>query len=373
MSALKVGLSTTTLRQANVARGVDGIGIYTKHLHEALPDFGVTVRGRYFPGSRREPEFDIGDPFPRRFITQSLYSVCGARLAVADSVRLFHFTDHHVVRLDCPVVATLHDAVPLKYPEWTTSRFRAVKNFQLRRAARYADSIIAVSQAAVPDLVEYFGVAQDRISVVPCGVDSEWFSPLDGNEVAAALSAHGLRPGYFLFVGTLQPRKNVGRVIDAYLSLPVDVRASRQLVIVGRPGWHCEDEVARLNEARSRSTSVMWLSALPSRSALRRVFAGAGVFVFPSLYEGFGLPVLEAFAAGVPVVTSNVSSLPEVAGNAAAQVDPLSVEAIADAMRKLADDDARRRLYIERGRERARRLSWENTARLTTDVYRKLA
>jgi alpha-1,3-rhamnosyl/mannosyltransferase len=238
------------------------------------------------------------------------------------------------------------------------------------KAARKADHVIAVSQFAVDELVECFGVDPRRISVVPNGVDEEWLAPPDPAAVAATLAQNGLRPGYFLFVGTLQPRKNVERVLDAWLALPPAVRAERQLVIVGGPGWRSEQLARRLQAASAAGENVVWLSRLTSAGALREVFAGAGVFVFPSLYEGFGIPVLEAFASGVPVVTSNTSSLPEVSQGAALEVDPENTGDIGAAMLALVRDDALRARCIEAGRLRAQQLTWRHTARLTAAVYR---
>jgi alpha-1,3-rhamnosyl/mannosyltransferase len=201
-------------------------------------------------------------------------------------------------------------------------------------------------------------------------VDGEWLLAPEPAAVAATLRAHGLRAGYFLSVGTLQPRKNFARLLDAYLGLPGAVRAERQLVIVGAPGWRCEELLRRIAAARENGGSVVWLNALTDAAALRHVYAGAGVFALPSLYEGFGIPVVEAFGAGVPVVTSNASALPEVSQGAALEVDPASTGAIGEAMLALVREDDLRARCIAAGYRRARVLSWRETARQTAAVYR---
>lgn len=230
--------------------------------------------------------------------------------------------------------------------------------------------MIALSHFAIEELVECFGVDERRISVVPCGVDEEWLTAPAPRSIEATLDAYGLQPGYFFFVGTLQPRKNVERLLEAYLALPAPLRLERGLVIVGAPGARSEALVASIKAAQAAGENVVWLDRLTDYGQLRDLYAGAGVFVFPSLYEGYGIPVLEAFASNVPVVASNTTSLPEVAGDAALLVDPLSSGAIADAMRILATDGVARARCIAAGRARAEQLTWQNTARLTAEVYR---
>jgi alpha-1,3-rhamnosyl/mannosyltransferase len=370
---VRVGIGTTMIEPGLTGGRLDGIGVYTQSLVRHLPRAGCELLPYSWPRTRGQAALTVGQAFPQSFERASLVDLVtpGAH-RVHMPADVFHVTDYRVVRMDCPVVASLHDALPVKHPEWCNPRLRGLKNWLQRKAAQKADHVIALSNFAIRELVECFGIDERRISVVPCGVDDEWLQAPDPAAVAATLQAHGLRPGYFLFVGTLQPRKNVERLLDAYLALPADVRAARQLVVVGHAGARSEDLVRKMAAARENGAGVVWLNQLTDGGQLRHVYAGAGVFAFPSLYEGFGIPVVEAFAAGVPVLASNTTSLPEVTLGAALDVDPLDTGAIADAMLTLARDEAVRARCIAAGRARAAQLTWAATARQTAAVYRSL-
>jgi len=372
VSVLRVGLGTTMIEPGLTGGRLDGIGVYTQALLQHLPQAGCQVTGFSWPRmGAGAAGIEVGQAMPRSFEAASLVDLLTPKAnRMHMSADVFHVTDYRIVRMDCPVVATLHDALPIKYPEWCSPGLRGPKNWLQKKATAKADHVIALSQFAVDELVQYFGVDERRISVVPCGVGAQWLEPNQPAAVAATLREHGLRPGYFLFVGTLQPRKNVERMLEAWLGLPAALRAERQFVIVGAPGWRCEELIHRICAAQQHGENVVWLKQLTCAQALRHVYAGAGVFVFASLYEGFGIPVVEAFASGVPVLASNSSSLPEVTQGAALEVDPASVGQIGAAMLALAHDEALRARCIEAGRRRAAQLTWHESALQTAAVYR---
>jgi len=388
--SVRVGLSTTTAEPGLTGGQLDGIGVYSAALLRHLPQAGCEVRPLSFAPPGRADLLTLGRALPLSFPLATVGDLIlpkSAQLYVKEGVPhapggarqpnapppgpidLFHATDYRIVRMDCPVVATLHDALPISHPEWCSPRWRKLKNWLQIRAAQKADHVIAVSRFAVRELVECFGVDEKRISVVHNGVGPAWFDAPAAELRDATLEQHQLKPGYFLFVGTLQPRKNVERLLEAYLALPPVLRSARQLVIVGSPGWRSEELVRRIAAARQRGENVAWLSKLTDNEQLRHLYAGAGALVLPSLYEGFGIPVLEAFASGVPVVTSNTTSLPEVSAGAALEVDPLDTGALTEAMTRIVRDDALRARCIAAGRRRALQLTWDETARRTAAVY----
>lgn len=371
---MRVGLSTTTIEPSFTNGHFDGIGVYTSALLQNLPGAGCRVEGFYYPSLRNiaaSPQPSVGTEMRRSFVECSmrdLLLICPSSNSLP--IDLFHSTDYRIVRMDCPVVATLHDAIPLKYPEWCNPRMRGLKNWLQKKATRKADHVIALSRFAVRELVECFGIDEQKVTVVPCGVSPEWQLAPSPDDVKQTLDDCGLRRGYFLFVGTLQPRKNVARIVDAYLALPANVRKERQLVIVGRAGSRCKDVIDKIRAAVQHGENIVWLNSLVGQRKLRHVYDAAAVFVFPSLYEGFGIPVTEAFASGVPVLTSNTTSLPEVSQGAALEINPLSTIEISDAMLSLINDEALRTECIKAGHERVAELTWQRTAQETAAVYK---
>ena len=290
-------------------------------------------------------------------------------------VDIFHGMDHVGIPLvgrSGKYVVTVHDVIPLILPETFTPRHRLVVRLALARVRRKADLVVVPSHAVKRDVVRRVGLPEDRVVVTHEGCEPR-FRPVRSAAARRDVAArYGLPPRYVLAVGTLEPRKNLTTLLEAFARLRRDgeVDADLRLVLAGARGWLDEPIFATVRslglEDAVRFTGFVDDADLPA------VYSGAALFVFPSLHEGFGLPLLEAMACGVPVVTSNISSMPEVAGDAAVLVDPRDTDGLAAAIARLLRDEALRDRLREAGIARARQFSWEATARRTLDAYASL-
>jgi alpha-1,3-rhamnosyl/mannosyltransferase len=387
---MRVGFGVTALCKGLAGGSQDGISHYTQELMAQFAkrkelslapfsfDVGAQdvhaldrkVLGSAAPALTSRPVLHLG-----KYPTGALYSTFTGGdfpgIGGLGKVDLIHATDHYIPRTKfAPMVATLMDAIPFSHPEWSSGRFRSAKNALWKKAISWADHIITISEYSKSELCKWTGVAADRISVIPLGVDTRWFRDVTVEEFALVRAKFALPAQYFVSVGTLQPRKNISAVIAAHRALPDAQRKQTPLVIVGRAGWKCESDIARIEQGR-RTGTILWLQHVSDRELLPIVKA-AEALVFPSLAEGFGLPVLEAFAAGIPVVTSNSSSLPEVCGEAAIMVAPSDIEAIAESMIRILHETNLALNLKKRGLVRASAYSWEKTLKHTLLVYQKV-
>jgi glycosyltransferase involved in cell wall biosynthesis len=278
----------------------------------------------------------------------------------------------------CPSVATIYDLSFLRYPH----NFRAWNRLYLstftRLSARKAGHLIAISKSTARDVEHFFGISPERVSVIYCGVEAE-FHPLPVAEVERFRRERGLPDRMILYVGTIEPRKNLGRLLEAYRHLLRGTRGENyrnasqdtpRLVIAGAKGWLYENILARVEEL-GLSGDVMLPGYVPG-SELPLWYNAAECFVYPSTYEGFGLPVLEAMACGTPVVTSNSSSLPEVVGQAGYTVSPDNVEELAETLIQVLGDGELRARLRQQGLARAALFSWDKAARETIAVYNRV-
>ncbi len=334
---------------------VTGIGRYVRGLTRELARFCDLQLYGYFrrgnrPSGRRAPE---GATLHARAVPSRLMDLL-ARLRVVSTERLlggcdlFHHTNFRLAHVRTPQVIMLHDLAFLRAPWAHTPRATAALTRVARQAVRRCAAVLVPSPATARDCEVLLGVAPDRVFVTPLGVD-ERFYELGGG------GSGGGKP-YLLAVGTLEPRKNFERLIRACDGV--------ELRIAGASGWLCEGVVAAAREREN-----VHLEGAVSDERLAELMTGASAVAYPSLLEGFGLPVLEAMAAGKPVLTSDLEPMADVAGDAALLVDPTDDEALADGVQRVLFDDALRARLAAAGPERARRFTWEACARATLNAY----
>jgi glycosyltransferase involved in cell wall biosynthesis len=269
-------------------------------------------------------------------------------------------------------VLVVHDLAFEVYPR-TAPQIDERWRRRFARAVRRCGAVIVPSVSAKGDLVALHGIPEDRVHAIPHGVDAEAFAAAPAEELTRVRARYGIRGPYVLFVGGLEPRKNVVALVRAFAASGIEA----SLVIAGgRVRWFPAEEARIFAEARRLPEPVrsrVILTGYVSEPDKRALIAGALALAYPSLYEGFGFPVLEAMAAGTPVLTSNVSSLPEVAGEDALLVDPKDEHAIAEGLRRIVEDGALRERLIGPGRARAAGFTWEATARATAAVLHAVA
>ena len=305
------------------------------------------------------------------------YSI-GEQITVPMAVRrerldLFH-APHYVLPALTPVrsVVTIHDCIHLMFPEYLRNRLAyAYAHAAMWTAAHKSDRIFTVSEQSKRDILKFFRVAPEKIVVTPNAIDDRFSIPPSEEHVIQTRERYQLSHAYLLYVGNIKPHKNLERLVEAFHMVREQGRPELELVIIG-------DEISKLQSLRRAVHKhqlhryVRFLGFVPDKT-LAVLYRLASVFVFPSLYEGFGLPPLEAMASGTPVVTSNVSSLPEVVGDAAVLVDPYKAEAIADGILQVLRSTHLREELKERGFERVKVFSWQRSIARVREVYGEVA
>ncbi len=268
-------------------------------------------------------------------------------------------------------VTFIYDMVYKAFPETISKETMEMLNYNLAVTCRRADRIITISEFSKSEIIKYLQVPEDKISIIPCGVDLSIYHPnYTPEEVEKVKKKYGIDSDYILYMGTLEPRKNIERLIEAYKLLQKEAGTLPKLILAGKKGWMYEKIFNKVEEYRLKE-KVIFTDYVESRD-VPILMKGALMFVFPSIYEGFGIPPLEAMACGTPVVVSNTASLPEVVGEAGYYVDPYSKEEMKNAMQVIIGDKTLQKEMSKNGLYRARSFTWKSSAETLLKIYEHL-
>jgi glycosyltransferase involved in cell wall biosynthesis len=356
-----------------------GIGRYVKNLARALPsELHPDEKLLLFHGPEQASSWihdlvsDHG--YKSSLVTGSPFSLAQQwqipRLLRKAGVDLYH-SPYYLMpyRPGIPTVLTVYDLIPLHFPQFVSARARLLFRLAMILALRAADQVIAISEATRQDLQRAFRLPQEKIQVIPLAAEQN-FRPPTAGEIQRVRSKYSLPEEYVLYLGINKPHKNLAGLVGAWAQLTRQrLSGNEKLVIAG--AWDPRyPQVKQLATRLNLTQAIIFLGTIPDAD-LPAVYGAARLFVFPSLYEGFGLPVLEALSCGTPVACSRASSLPEVAGEAAVYFDPAGPDRIAEVLARTLNNEALLEDLSARGLEQARKFSWRRTAQQTTQVYRQ--
>ena len=358
-----------------------GVYRYTAKLYEHLSALGVHVKFLQNPVFfRKQPAlpdwpadamFNRYYPYKaiRRFMKPNFLYRLPLDLFSTETIDIVHGTNFvHFPVLRGKSIITIHDLAYMRYPEVTSDQIYRHHIKWVPYSAKRCDRIIAVSLQTKKDIVELLSVPEDKIDVVYSAADGQ-FHPMPAEEAKAVTDLYGLPDAYFLAVGTVEPRKNLITLLRAYKKLLDAGCREPRLVIVGPRGWKYNPIMEYIKE-QDLEDRVVFTGYVPDEH-LPALYNRARALVYPSVYEGFGLPLVEAMSCGIPVIASNLTSIPEIVGDAGLLFPPTDAEQLAELMRDIWTDHGLHGQYAQKALDRSRRFSWEETARQTLSVYKK--
>lgn len=362
-----------------------GIGRYTfelaKGLQKANLDHLAFMRGYQLLEGKDDPSWDFRpglEAWKKTLVKnqavltafQMISPILKKQTLAKASDHIFHGPNYYLPPFDGPSVVTIHDLSIYLWPESHPKERVRHLSHEIEKTLQRTSAIITDTHYTRAEVAQFFSFPIERIHAVPLACSAE-FQPRTHAELAPVLQHYNLEDrNYVLFIGTIEPRKNISTLIDAYAQLPQAVKLRYPLVIIGHKGWKSDEIHTKMKKAE-REGWLRYLGFVPG-DALPVILSGARLFCFPSLYEGFGLPVLEAMASGVPVIASNASTLPEVGGSAALYHDPNDVDDLVELLKKGLEDTTWQGDAITQGIARAKEFSWQRCTDETIDIYRKI-
>lgn len=359
---------------------MNGIGRYIKSLfNELIKEKHLDIEFFYGTYFSKKLENDavinknilgLAKRMPFYYFLRELYISNAIKLKTNKNNYLYHNPNFISYKLNCPIITNIHDISFIKFPEFHPKKRVDFLTKHIRRSIDISDIILTDSNYIRDEIVDYFKINSDRVYSIPLGVSSN-FKPKSDTDCKNILMENGLiYKKYFLSVSTIEPRKNIISSIKAYISLPEKIQKEYPLVIVGMDGWlnsELYDHVKKLLEKKR----IIFLGHI-SEVKLPILYGGAKLLIYPSLYEGFGLPIIEAYATGLPVISSNTSSMLEIGQNAAVIIDPLNIEQIHDSILKIINDIDYEKKLIIAGLKKSKKYTWQSTAKKTLEIYNKL-
>jgi alpha-1,3-rhamnosyl/mannosyltransferase len=370
----KVAFGSTLLDRGLESGGLDGIGQYCQELLNQYSSSSTEFNIQPF-------SFGVNSshcaatllPSYTGYLAKSFFSNNKETLAsrfFAD-VDLVHVTDQLIpIRHNKPMVSTVMDTIPLSHPQYIRSQSRYLKPFLWKKLTQQSDHIITISEFSKNEISRLMDFPNEKITSIPLGVDSRYFEKITDQEIQNTLNRFSINVPFFLFIGSIQPRKNLLRLLKAHASLPQKLATDFPLVIAGKLAWDDGQTLKEIQKAVNEKRCI-WLNYVSDFEKRCLLQASQGM-VFASLYEGFGLPILEAFASNTPVITSQCTSMPEVAGDAALLVDPNNEESIRSGLLSLINNPSLVESLKLKGLTQAKQFTWGQVANRTLDVYKSL-
>lgn len=369
---MKVAFGTTLLdRGLNNPKqdGIDGIGQYCQELLKQFPKLSnpPAITTYSFGQSPSQCGATLLPSYSKH-VMGALSHIHSE--AFFKDVNLIHATDQFIPIANKPLLATVMDVIPLSHPQFLKSQSRYFKSFIWKILTQRADRIITISEFSKIEITKHLGFSENQIDVIPLGVDQRFFQRISEVQKRTTLDLLGITTPFFLFLGSIQPRKNLTRLLGAHAKLPRVLAKEYPLIIAGKLAWDDGKTLAAINQAVSEGRAK-WLNYITEEQK-RCLLQSATGLAFVSLYEGFGLPITEAFASELPVITSNCSSMPEITQEAGIIVDPENTPQITDALLSLIEDDALANHLKALGKQRSQLYSWEENAKRTASIYREM-
>ena len=370
-SNLKVAFGSTLLDRGLAGSGIDGIGHYCQEL---ITEFSRKSGLQVSPFSFGMEHGNAGTTTLPSYTSHLARGLLGLESGTSKTTQFFknvdiiHSTDQLIpIIANKPLIATVMDTIPLSHPEFIKASSRYLKSALWKKLTKRADHIITISEFSKNEIVNLMSYPEERITAIPLGVDERFFDKLSSEQIQSVLNKFSINRSFFLFIGSIQPRKNLLRLLSAHKDLPKNYAREFPLVIAGKIAWD-DGETLKAIQAAIAEKRCLWLNYVSDIEKRALLQATQGL-AFTSLYEGFGLPILEAFASGAPVITSNCTSMPEVAQDAGILVDPHNLDAIRDAMHRLIEDGSLKKSLAPKAVKISKQFSWPRTAASTAEIY----